>query len=58
MDTVARLVVDMPMEVVDHMVKEQVKAEDEESGERNDPDYIMVIMTEIHRAVIGQAQGM
>jgi len=57
-DTVARLVVDMPMEVVDHMVKEQVKAEDEESGERNDPDYIMVIMTEIHRAVIGQAQGM
>ena len=57
-DTVARLVVDMPREVVDHMLKTQVKSEEDESGERNDPDYIMVVMTEIHRAVIGQAQGM
>jgi len=56
-DTVARLMVDMPREVVEHMMMRKPKVEDEDEGDRCDPDYVMVVMTEIHRAVIGQVQG-
>jgi len=58
-DTVARLVVDMPRELVDHMSKVKVKPEevDDDDDDRCDPEYVMVVMTEIHRAVIGQVKG-
>jgi len=56
-DTVARLMVDIPKEVVDHVVGTKVKAEDDECDDRSDPEYVMLVLTEIHRAVIGVAHG-
>jgi hypothetical protein len=42
---------------VEHMLRSKPRIEDDDEGDRLEPEYVMVVMTEIHRAVIRQAQG-
>lgn len=57
-DTVARLMVEKPRELIEHMLKSSVKTvEDSDDCGRGEPEYLMVVMSEVQRTVIRPQQG-